>query len=97
MVFSVILLIILILFNGIFSSRNRLRSGDKYASANNGIVISFAFLTTVAVVSTNSFNFSAALLERNTSINSKNVLIKIKAAITIIFAGLGFCGRIISV
>ena len=62
-----------------------------------GIFFSLPFLITVAVVSTSSFNFSAALLERNTSINSNNVLTIINTAITIILAGLGFSGKIISV
>ena len=40
----------------------------------------------VAVVATNSFNFSAALLERNSSKNSSSVLAATKIRMTIIFA-----------
>ena len=52
----------------------------------NGNFIFFPFLTTVAVVDTNCFNFSAALFERYSEKKSKNVLTATKTKITIIFA-----------
>ena len=62
-----------------------------------GICISLPSLITTVVVATSSFNFSAALLERNSSKNSSNVLAATKIAITIILAKLGVSGRYTSV
>ena len=51
-----------------------------------GISISFPSRITIVVVATSSFNFSAALFERNSSKNSKSVLAVTRIIITIILA-----------
>ena len=55
-------------------------------TSEDGIFASLPFLITSVLAETRFFNFSAALFERNTSINSSKVLAIIKIRITIIFA-----------